>query len=231
MVTCLLFAGGSVLAEPLIRREEPIEFREHEFQWSVFGLGGFGENDERVNEVRTEKTARTITENRIAYVPVTIIVGYRPRFVGGVRTIVPIFQTVLRQVVIPTRREIMETRKVRRSKEVTSIQGFGGAGIESKYFLTRNIGIGLTAELASGHTDITTLKATVTARFPMGSNAPYVYGGAGTMFDHETKAIGIVGLGLEHRLTSRSGIFADAGWLFNDDENAAVFRVGFSFIR
>ena len=231
MVTWLLLAGGSVLAGPLLRSEEPIEFRWGEFQWSVFGLGGFGESDERVNDVRTEKTTRTITENRIVYVPVTILVGYRPRFVGGVRTIVPIFKTVLRPVVIPTRREITETRKVRRSKEVTSIQGFGGAGIESKYFFTRNVGLGVTAELATGSTDITTLKATVTVRFPMGSNAPYVYGGTGTMFDHDTKAIGIVGLGLEHRLTSRSGIFADAGWLFNDDENAAVFRVGFNFIR
>src|SRR5580765_6900988 len=72
MVTCLLFAGSVLAGEPLIRHEEPIEFRAGELEWSVFGLGGFGENDERVNEERTEEISRTITEARFVYVPVTI---------------------------------------------------------------------------------------------------------------------------------------------------------------
>ena len=225
----LLLAGASALAQSLERTEKPTEFRPKDFQWSVFGLGGFGEDVERVTEERIEKTTRTISETRTVFVPVPTT-----HYVFVLRPIphyVPVTVITYTKVLIPTRREITEARKVRRSKDVTSIQGFGGAGVDAKYFLTRNFGLGLAGEWASGSSDFGTLKATVTARFPMGSNAPYLYGGAGAMFANETKAIGVLGVGFEHRLTARASTFVDAGWMFTDEENAAVFRFGFSFVR
>lgn len=227
----LLFACRSAFAGSPERIAEPIEFRAKEFQLSVFGFGGVGDNVERVTEERIETTNRTILETKSVIRLVSVVV-YKPFFFGngsiGYR---PVVKTKLKEIVITTPHEVTETHKIRRPKDVTYLQGFGGAGVDAKYFLTRNLGLGLAGEWASGGSDFGTLKATVTARFPMGSNAPYLYGGAGAMFSGETKAIGVLGIGFEHRFTSRSGAFADAGWMFSDEENSAVFRVGFSFIR
>lgn len=200
-------------------------------QWSVFGLGGFGQDVNRVTGDEFEKTTRTITGTAVSFEPVTKTFYVPVVDSRGFVDYQTLTITEIERVETPTTRVITEKRKVRRSREVTSIGGFGGAGVDARYFLTRNLGLGLSGEWASGSGDVATLKATITARFPMGANAPYVFAGAGATFGEDAKAIGVMGFGLEHRFTAHAGTFVDAGWVFTGQENAAVFRVGFSFVR
>ena len=57
---------------------------------------------------------------------------------------------------------------------------------------------------------IGTVMGTVTARFPKGPNAPYLFAGGGVQFGGRTQAVGKVGGGIEHRFSPHKGIFADA---------------------
>ena len=108
--------------------------------------------------------------------------------------------------------------------------GFGGAGFDGTYFVTRNVGLGLSGEWLDGQSSMGVVMATGTARFPMGSTAPYLYGGAGAQFDGETEAVGAAGAGIEYRFSPRFGVFVDGGGLFSGHESAAVFRAGVSIV-
>ena len=116
-----------------------------------------------------------------------------------------------------------------RTRNVAPLQGgFGGAGAELKVFVTPHIGLGVEGASMEDRS-IGTVMATVTARFPKGANAPYLFAGGGVQIDDRTRAVGKVGGGIEHRFSPSKGIFADAAWMFSEHENAAVFRAGMSF--
>lgn len=66
----------------------------------------------------------------------------------------------------------------------------GGLGAEAKVFATPNIGLGLEGDWLKGESGIGIVKGTVTARFRMGSNAPYAFAGVGVEFGDQTLAIG-----------------------------------------
>lgn len=183
-------------------------FRTGEVQLNVYGLGGTGHGERMVTDSKTVTRTETVTETRPVLVDIPGIPGLVPRDVT-------------------TTRDVKTKETVKHKKNVAPIQGgFGGVGLAVKCFVTQNIGLGLEGDWIDGESSIGTIKGTVTARFPMGSNAPYVFGGAGVQFGDQTMAIGTLGGGLEHRFTPHCGVFGDAAWMFGNHENAAVFRLG-----
>jgi phage shock protein A len=134
------------------------------------------------------------------------------------------------QIMHGTNGQITTVEKtVTETKNHAALQGgLGGAGMDLKYFVTQNVGLGLTGEWIDGNSSIGAVMATGTVRFPIDSNAPYIFAGAGAQFGNGTRAIGELGAGVEHRFTPNLGIFTDASWLFSEHENAAVFRAGVS---
>jgi len=112
-------------------------------------------------------------------------------------------------------------------RNVAPLQGgFGGAGVEARYFVTQNVGLGVEGDWIGGEKSLGVVMGTVTARFPMGSNAPYLFAGGGVQFDGRTQAVGKVGGGIEHRFSPHCGIFADVAWMTSEHENATVCRAG-----
>lgn len=186
----------------------PNLFSSGEFQFNIFGLGGTGHGEHDVTETRMHEETVTHVETELVDVP----------GVGLVE------QDVVREETV--------TRTEQHTRNDAPIQGgFGGAGAEAKYFVTRNIGLGLAGEWIEGEGSLGVAEATATARFPRGTNAPYVFGGAGAQFGDRTRAVGSLGAGIEHRFSPHFGAFIDGSWMFSDHENAAVFRAGFSLVR
>ena len=191
-------------------------FRTGEVQLNVYGLGGTGHGERIVTDSRTVKRTETVSETSTVRVT---------EFVESVDPpgLTPV--EVDRQVT--TQRKVTTKKTVKHKRNAAPIQGgFGGAGVAAKYFVTQNIGLGLEGDWIEGESSIGTVKGTVTARFPMGSNAPYVFAGAGVQFGDQTLAVGALGGGVEHRFSPHCGVFGDAAWMFGSHENAAVFRLG-----
>lgn len=190
-----------------------VSFRAGEVQWNLYGLGGAGHGERLVTDTKTVVRTETVSTTEPALVDVPGIPGLVTRDVT-------------------TTREMKVKHTERHTRNVAALQGgFGGAGAEAKVFVTRNIGLGLEGDWLDGERSIGTAMGTVTARFPVGPCAPYVFGGAGVQFGDGTQAVGKLGGGLEHRFSPQTGVFVDAAWMFSDHENAAVFRAGLSLIR
>ena len=188
-------------------------FRTGEVQWNLYGLGGTGQGVRNVTETKTTERTVTISETQTVLVDVPGTPGLVPRDVT-------------------TTRDMKVKHTERHTRNTAPIQGgFGGAGAEAKVFVTRNLGLGLEGDWLDGGSSLGTALGTVTARFPLGPCAPYVFGGAGVQFGDRTQAVGKLGGGLEHRFSPQTGVFVDAAWMFSDHENAAVFRAGVSLIR
>lgn len=191
-------------------------FRTGEVQLNVYGLGGTGHGQQIGTDKRTVKRTETISETTT--VRVTELVD-----IPGIPGLTPV--DVDRPVT--NKKDVTVKKTVKRTTNKAPIQGgFGGAGVAAKFFVTPNIGLGVEGDWLEGDSSMGTVKGTVTARFPMGANAPYVFGGAGVQFGGETMAIGTLGVGVEHRFSPHCGMFADAAWLFGDHENLVVFRTG-----
>ena len=183
-------------------------FRTGEVQLNVYGFGGTGHGERIVTDSKTVTRTETVTQTQPMLVDIPGIPG-------------------LVQRDVTTKRDVKTKETVKHKRNAAPIQGgFGGAGLAAKYFVTPNIGLGLEGDWLEGESSIGTIKGTVTARFPMGSNAPYVFAGAGVQFGDGTMAIGTLGGGVEHRFTPRCGVFTDAAWMFGNHENAVVFRLG-----
>ena len=190
-----------------------VSFRAGEVQWNLYGLGGTGHGEHLVTDTKTVVRTETVSTTEPALVDVPGIPGLVTRDVT-------------------TTREMKVKHTERHTRNAAALQGgFGGAGAEAKYFVTRNIGLGLEGDWLDGESSIGTAMGTMTARFPVGPCAPYVFGGAGVQFGDGTQAVGKLGGGLEHRFSPQTGVFVDAAWMFSDHENAAVFRAGLSLIR
>lgn len=113
---------------------------------------------------------------------------------------------------------------------------FGG-GMEVKYFMNRNFGLGIEAFGVNGDGTATgAALATATFRLPINDSrfAPYVFVGGGTTFgggngfeDNDAKAMGQIGVGLETRVTPNVGITVDVSEnIINNSDNATMVRAG-----
>ena len=196
-------------------------FRTGEVQFNVFGVGGFGHDRHDVTTTRTESERVSVTETHDE-------THTEIRDIPGIPGLTPV------QVTEPVTTTHHETRrkKVRSTRNDAALQGgLGGAGLEAKYFVTRQIGIGLEGDWLESEGALGQIKATATVRFPMGQWAPYVFGGAGIQIGDRTKAIGEIGGGVERRFSPAVGVFVDAGWTFGEHENAALFRAGISIVH
>ncbi len=106
-----------------------------------------------------------------------------------------------------------------------------GAGVGASFFFLRYIGIGADAytENTAG-SFVDNLSGNLILRLPIDSLhiAPYIYGGGGRQFDPDQTYFGQVGLGLEVRITSHVGLFADGRYVMTTDSspNFAVARGG-----
>jgi hypothetical protein len=195
-------------------------FRTGEVQLNFYGQGGVGHG--QVNETETEVVTRTETVTETTVVKETVL-----KDVPGKPGLTPVDE----DVPVKTTKHVSTKEHIRTTRNRAAIQGgFGGAGAEAKYFVTENIGLGLKADWLDGESSIGTTLGTLTARFPMGANAPYLFGGAGVQFGDRTGAVGELGGGIEHRFSPACGVFVDAAWMFAEHENAAVFRAGVSLV-
>jgi hypothetical protein len=195
-------------------------FRTGEVQGNFFGLGGVGHG--QVNETETQTVTETRTVNETTVVKKTVL-----KDIPGHPGLTPVDE----DVPVTTKHHLTtkEHRSVTRNR--AAIQGgFGGMGGEAKVFVTQNIGLGVQGDWLDGESSIGTFFGTVTCRFPIGSNAPYLIGGAGVQFGDRTQAVGELGGGVEHRFSPTMGVFTDVCWMFSNHENAAVFRVGMSIV-
>ena len=107
----------------------------------------------------------------------------------------------------------------------TDAWGIGG-GIN--YFFTRNFGIGADT-YADAFTVPYLLNGSVIYRYPLGESgmAPYGFAGFGRQWDHAGQWTEHLGLGMEFRINSRTGLFLDARRVFAPQTgDYAVWRAG-----
>lgn len=102
-------------------------------------------------------------------------------------------------------------------------------GAELNYFMTRNVGFGVTTHMKDFRgTFIDNLAGDVYLRFPLGQIpvAPYAVGTGGYEFDSE-RWFGGGGGGAELRLSKVIGIFGDIQWLFYEGgKDGIAIRMG-----
>ncbi|MEO7299779.1 MAG: hypothetical protein ABI042_14525, partial [Verrucomicrobiota bacterium] len=111
---------------------------------------------------------------------------------------------------------------------------FGG-GIGVNYFITRNFGIGTDAFAGDNGGDfVDAVSASAILRLPIdvAHLAPYVFAGGGRQFDGPDSWNLHVGVGLEFRLSSYTGIFIDGRHVFHVSDKSsdyALIRSGLRF--
>jgi len=108
---------------------------------------------------------------------------------------------------------------------------FWGGGLGLNYFLTRYIGIGADSYIEEWKLPYR-VNGSLILRLPIDqlSMAPYLFGGGGREFKYLTQWTYHVGGGLEIRLNSHTGIFADGRRVFSDRDgvkDTALVRFGF----
>jgi hypothetical protein len=130
-----------------------------------------------------------------------------------------------------------------------------GGGADFKFFFARYFGIGAEGYLLSGRDTIGAGLGTLTLRYPIPCSrfSPYVYAGAGAIFDgshietfgeegdadffrvihseNDARAVGQFGGGLEFRLTPHIGLMQDFNWNVVDgsSNNFGMVRAGLTF--
>jgi hypothetical protein len=108
-----------------------------------------------------------------------------------------------------------------------------GAGLGGTYWMTRNFGAGLEVTIpdagnASGFL-FEQVSWSFSARVPFGHVAPYALAGIGRNFDSSLWNAH-AGIGLEWRLASGAGFFADARYVFASHEtDSLMVRTGVRF--
>ena len=118
-------------------------------------------------------------------------------------------------------------------KQVHHGDSFVG-GISVKYFVNRNVGLGVSGEFLDDNSKTANLMGTVTYRYPIGTSrlAPFVFAGAGGTNTNRDRSdfrfAGQVGAGVELRVTPNVGIIADYNYNFVDgkDNNFGMVRTG-----
>jgi hypothetical protein len=112
--------------------------------------------------------------------------------------------------------------------------GFWGGGVGLNYFITREIGLGVDANMPANHGALVDeVLGNLILRLPIESIglAPYVFGGGGRGIDPQWEWIGQAGVGLEFRFNPTVGIFTDARYLWLDHTSDKVLlRAGLRLV-
>src|SRR4051812_40226587 len=109
--------------------------------------------------------------------------------------------------------------------------GWGG-GIGVNYFLTRYVGIGADSYIEEWKLPYR-VNGSLIIRLPIDpvGLAPYVFGGGGREWKYAPQWTAHAGAGLEFRLNSHTGIFADARRVFPDKtQDYALWRAGLRLV-
>lgn len=114
--------------------------------------------------------------------------------------------------------------------------GWGG-GLGANYFFGRYFGLGVEQDLfgrndegSSGYTEWGTF-GNAFLRYPICSwnIAPYAVVGGGVVYGKKVAGGGTVGGGLEWRWDRNISFFADARWLYTEENSAVMARTGIKF--
>jgi hypothetical protein len=113
-------------------------------------------------------------------------------------------------------------------------RGTWGGDVGVNYFMTRNIGIGVDANMsANGGNLVDAVLGDLTLRLPLGNSgfAPYVFGGGGRTTDRTWEWVGQAGLGLEYRISRNIGLFSDGRYIWpQHTSDALLLRAGLRFV-
>jgi hypothetical protein len=114
-----------------------------------------------------------------------------------------------------------------------------GADLETRFFFTRNFGVGLEGEYIDINRPLFGSALNFYLRAPLNQTsrwAPYIFGGAGGLYAvGQARFEGHAGAGLEFRITPKIGIFGDGRYVWvdgnhNDIPQFGLFRLGFNFV-
>lgn len=218
--------------------EEPELFRPGETSADVFFrsfYGGSGQGTETVKREETREVTTTVEEE----IPTTRTVRTEPTEDS------PFSETI--EIAGPPRIERREvttqetfTRSVEQERGIfDGISAGGGIGLNHFFDGNRSdgglFGLGVDYSVGSGHDPIHSLNANVIVRKPIVLSrgrtrveaAPYAMLGGGVQLGRESLATAHVGAGIEVRVASRVGVFADAGWTLHDaKQNWGTVRTG-----
>jgi len=120
----------------------------------------------------------------------------------------------------------------------TSIRGHRGTwggGVGLNYFFTRELGIGVDANMpANGHNLIDSVSGNLIARIPIDPTglAPYIFGGGGRgTGDPVWNWFAQAGVGLEYRFNPLTGVFIDGRYIWNEKTtDGLMLRSGLRFV-
>jgi hypothetical protein len=110
----------------------------------------------------------------------------------------------------------------------------GGGGLGVNYFFTRYVGVGVDGDVNSTYHGLWDVTGKVIFRYPLELGrfcmAPYIFGGGGVQADGITVGTGVAGGGLDFRVSSHVGIFAEGRYTwgssnFREEDNAQA-RLG-----
>ena len=207
--------GGSSYEAP---QKTVAYFRAHELEINIFAISALGNAQEATN--RTVRETRTVVRDRT--VEKTVLED-----IPGQPGLTP----VTKEIVEPT-----EVRETVSHREETTVGPYSdnafGFGMDAKYFVNRNVGIGVEGDWLSAEHDAWSVFATVTARCPIEGRwhvAPYAAAGIGGQFADDSRLVGMVGLGVEKRFSPGCGTFIEGRWLFDGNaQNVFELHVGVS---
>jgi len=128
---------------------------------------------------------------------------------------------------------VAEPRGITHLFDTNARHGKLGAGLGATYWMTRNLGAGLEVTIpdvanANGFL-FEQVSWSFNARVPLGHVAPYALAGVGRNFESSLWNAH-AGIGLEWRLASGAGFFADARYVFASHEtDSLMVRTGVRF--
>jgi hypothetical protein len=129
---------------------------------------------------------------------------------------------------------VAEPRGITHLFDTNARRGKLGAGLGATYWMTRNFGAGLEVTIPDvGNSSgllFEQVSWSLSARVPLGHVAPYALAGIGRNFE-SLLWNAHAGIGLEWRLASGAGFFADARYVFASHEtDSLMVRTGVRFV-
>lgn len=113
-------------------------------------------------------------------------------------------------------------------------RGTWGGDVGLNYFLTRNIGVGVDANMPdNGGNLVDSVLGNLTLRLPLGTSAfaPYMIGGGGRTTDDTWQWAGHAGVGIEFRPSHNIGFFTDARYVWpRHSSDALMLRAGIRLV-
>jgi len=129
---------------------------------------------------------------------------------------------------------VAQERRFSKLFETNIRHGDWGGGVGLNYFFTREIGIGVDANVANnGGNFIDHALGSVIARWPFEPSgwAPYIFFGGGRGFDPSWEWLGHFGIGAEYRFNPITGIFMDSRYIWHEKSYDRIyFRAGFRLV-